>query len=256
MLRSPRMRFLWSVLVWLAILSITVVCAILVLVSVALLWPFDRNLRVGQLFATLWAHLCFLANPRWKLEVRGRDTFKRAGTAVLCANHTSQVDILAISSLHGQWRWVSKREMFFFPFLGWAMWAIGTPSVRRGDKESGQKMLAHCRRWLDRGVSILIFPEGTRSKDGELQSFKPGAFKLALEAGRPIVPLVVVGASDALPKRGADMSRRARVVVSVLEAIDPAPWKEAFDVEGLAAHVRSKMADEISKLRDQAFLTA
>jgi 1-acyl-sn-glycerol-3-phosphate acyltransferase len=250
------MRILWSVLVWLAFITITVVCAVLVLLSVALLWPFDRNLRVGQFFATVWAHGCFKANPRWSLEVRGRERFRAAGTAVLCANHTSQVDILSVSALHGQWRWVSKREMFFFPFLGWAMWAIGTPSVKRGDKESGQKMLAHCRRWLDRGVSILIFPEGTRSPTGDLQAFKPGAFKLALESGRPVLPIVVFGADQALPKKGADLSRRAHVIVSVLAAIDTAPFKESFDVEGLSSHVRAKMADELYKLRDERAKTS
>jgi 1-acyl-sn-glycerol-3-phosphate acyltransferase len=244
------MRILWSVLVWTAIAAITAVYAIVVILSALLFFPVDRNLRIAQLGATLWAHSCFLANPRWRLEVRGRDNLKKAGPAVICSNHTSQVDILAISALHGNWRWVSKREIFYFPFLGWAMWAIGTPSVKRGDKESGQKMLAHCRRWLDRGVSILIFPEGRRTDTGELQPFKPGAFKLALEASRPVVPIVIVGASEALPKKGFDVSRPAKVVVSVLPAIDSTPWKEAFDVDGFAAHVRSKMTEELGRSQD------
>lgn len=245
------MRFLWSIGVWVAIALITVVCGVFVCVSTPLVWPFDRTLWIPQRGATIWGHLCFLANPRWSLEVRGRENLARAGPCVLCANHASQVDILAISALHGQWRWVSKSTVFWFPFLGWAMKAIGTPSVRRGDKESGQKMLAHCRRWLERGVSILIFPEGTRSQDGELQPFKPGAFKLALESGRPVLPVVVFGSRDALPKKGIDVSRRARVLVSVLEPIAVEPWRAAFDVEGLSAHVRAKMGEELAKLREE-----
>ncbi len=241
------MRFLWSIWVWLELSLLTIVMGALVMLAALLLWPVDRNQRVAQLGATLWGHLCFLANPRWKLELRGKERLARAGACVLSANHTSQVDILAISALHGNWRWVSKREIFRIPFLGWAMKLIGTPSVRRGDKESGQKVLAHCRRWLDRGVSILMFPEGTRSEDGALQPFKPGAFKLALEAGRPVLPVVVVGAADALPKKGADMSRRASVVVSVLEPVAPA----GLDVQALSDQVHARMREEIARLREE-----
>jgi 1-acyl-sn-glycerol-3-phosphate acyltransferase len=240
------MRFLWSAFVWAEMAALTAFFGIAVILAAFLLWPVDRNLRVAQLGATWWAYLCFKANPLWKLEVLGRERMVEG--AILCANHASQVDILAISALHGQWRWVSKTAVFWVPFLGWAMKAIGTPGVRRGDKESGQRMLAHCRRWLDRGVSILIFPEGTRSEDGALQAFKPGAFKLALEARRPVVPIVVHGSRDALPKKGMDVYRRARVTVSVLEAIDPAPWVENLDLEGLAQHVRGVMAAELSRL--------
>jgi 1-acyl-sn-glycerol-3-phosphate acyltransferase len=241
------MRFLWSIWVWFELSLLTVVFGVLVMSAGVLLWPIDRNQRVAQLAATLWGHCCFLANPRWKLDVRGKENLARAGACVLSANHTSQVDILAISALHGSWRWVSKREVFYTPFLGWAMKLIGTPAVKRGDKESGQKMLAHCRRWLDRGVSILMFPEGTRTEDGALQPFKPGAFKLALEAGRPVLPVVVEGAADALPKKGMDMSRRASVVVSVLEPVLPA----GFDVQGLSDHVHAKMREEIARLRQE-----
>jgi 1-acyl-sn-glycerol-3-phosphate acyltransferase len=241
------MRFLWSMWVWLELSLLTIAFGLLVMLAAVLLWPFDQNQRTAQLAATAWGHLCFLANPRWKLEVRGKENLARAGPCVLSANHTSQVDILAISALHGQWRWVSKREVFWIPFLGWAMKLIGTPSVKRGDKESGQRMLAHCRRWLDRGVSILMFPEGTRTQDGSLLPFKPGAFKLALEAGRPVVPVVVVGAADALPKKGADMSRPAHVVVSVLEPVGP----DGFSIQGLADAVHARMRDELTRLREE-----
>ena len=249
------MRVLYSAVYWTAFFLDTVFWSFVVIATVLVTWPFDRRLRLAQYGATYWAASGFRLNPRWSVETRGREKLDRAAS-VICANHQSKVDILALSTLHGNWRWVSKREVFWIPFLGWAMKAVGTPFVKRGDKESGQKMLAHCRRWLERGVSILIFPEGTRSPDGELQAFKPGAFKLALESGRPVVPLVVVGASEALPKKGADMSRRAHVVVSVLEAIDVTPWQASFDVEGLSGHVRGLMGEELRRLRDERTKTA
>src|SRR5581483_12147340 len=118
-------------------------------------WPFDATLRLAQRGSTLWAASGFRLNPRWQLELVNRERLAKAGACIICVNHQSQADILALSNLHGSWRWVSKVEIFRIPFLGWAMKAIGTPGVRRGDKESGQKMLEHCRVWLDRGVSIL-----------------------------------------------------------------------------------------------------
>ncbi|MBI3725868.1 1-acyl-sn-glycerol-3-phosphate acyltransferase [bacterium] len=243
------MRFVYSALVWLLIGAITTVFSTFVIVAAILLWPLDRTSRVAQAGVTVWGHLCFRANPRWHLSVRGRERLRAAGACVLCSNHQSQVDILAISALHGQWRWVSKREIFWIPFLGWAMKAIGCPSVTRGDRSSGQRMLEQCRSWLDRGVSILIFPEGTRSEDGALGPFRPGAFKLAIETGRPVLPIVVDGSKDALPKKSLDVFRRADVVVSVLEAIDPAPFRGTNDLEGLAALTREKVARELEALR-------
>jgi 1-acyl-sn-glycerol-3-phosphate acyltransferase len=170
---------------------------------------------------------------------------------VICVNHQSQVDILALSNLHGSWRWVSKVEIFRIPFLGWAMKSIGTPGVKRGDKASGQKMLEQCRVWLDRGVSILMFPEGTRSDDGSLLPFKPGAFKLALETGRPVLPIALDGTRFCLPKHSGDASGRGRAIVSVLEPIDVGPWREKQDVDGLALATRTAIETELARIRSQ-----
>lgn len=242
------MRFLYSALVWVVLAAITLVLSIAVMLA-ALLRPIDRNQRIAQRLSTLWGAACFRANPRWRVRVVGRERFARRGAAILCANHQSQLDILAISTLHGEWRWLSKAAVFRVPFLGWAMWSIGTPAVKRGDRDSGQRALEKCRAWLDRGVAVLFFPEGTRSEDGELRPFKPGAFKLALEAGVPIVPIVVEGAWGAMPRGSYDLWRPARITVSILASVDPAPFRAAFDVDGLAERVRGLMAEELARLR-------
>jgi 1-acyl-sn-glycerol-3-phosphate acyltransferase len=84
--------------------------------------------------------------------------------------------------------------------MGWFMFHAGYIPLRRGDKSSIVNCMQRARKYIDDGVSVLFFPEGTRSKDGEVQSFKAGAFKLAIEAGVDILPLGITGTANALPK--------------------------------------------------------
>jgi 1-acyl-sn-glycerol-3-phosphate acyltransferase len=97
-------------------------------------------------------------------------------------------------------KWISKASNFYVPCMGWFMYHAGYIPLRRGDKSSILQCMARARWYLDRGVSVLFFPEGTRSKDGDVQSFKAGAFKLAIEAGVDILPLGIAGTANALPK--------------------------------------------------------
>src|SRR5438445_13398047 len=100
------MRVLYSAVYWSAFFVDTVFWSVVVIVTALLTWPFDRTLRLAQLGSTLWAASGFRMNPRWSLEARGRERLANAGACVICANHQSQVDILALSTLHGSWRWV------------------------------------------------------------------------------------------------------------------------------------------------------
>jgi 1-acyl-sn-glycerol-3-phosphate acyltransferase len=94
--------------------------------------------------------------------------------------------------------------------------------IERGERESARRMMEHCRRHLARGSPVLVFPEGTRSQDGRLQPFKDGAFRLAEEEGCPVIPVVVTGTGEALPKHGLVLRQRMRATVRVLDPIAPA----------------------------------
>jgi 1-acyl-sn-glycerol-3-phosphate acyltransferase len=203
--------------------------------------PFDRRRVVLHRFTCWWASLYTWMNPLWPVTVVGRERIPDDRAVVLVANHLSLLDILVLFRLFRHFKWVSKVENFKVPFIGWNMRLNGYIPLRRGDRESVLAMLERCRTTLAAGSSIMMFPEGTRSKDGRLKPFKPGAFSLAIETQLPIVPIAIEGTSDALPKRGFVLRGRHPIQVTVLEEIPP-PAFEDRDAEALAAHVRERIA--------------
>ena len=140
---------------------------------------------------------------------------------VAVSNHESYADIFLISHLPWEMKWFSKDTMFRVPALGWMMRMAGDVPVKRGERTSAVKAMADARDRLQQQVSVIISPEGTRSRDGGLLPYEDVAFRLALEAGVPIVPLVVAGTRDAMAK-GSFRFQRARVRVKVLAPIETA----------------------------------
>jgi 1-acyl-sn-glycerol-3-phosphate acyltransferase len=139
-------------------------------------------------------------NPLWRFTVSGNVPSDPRRPYVVVANHVSFVDILLISHLPFEMKWMSKTEMFKIPFVGWGMRLAGDIELDRSDARAGAHALIESRERLKNHVSVMIFPEGTRSASGELQEFKDGAFRLAVQLGLPILPLAVIGTRDALIK--------------------------------------------------------
>ena len=137
------------------------------------------------------------------------------------------VDILAVFATHLPYRWVSKRANFFAPFLGWTMWLNGYVPLRRGHLPSMRRMLRRAEACLRGGSSLFVFPEGTRSPDGAVQGFFRGAFWMTARAGVPVVPVVIEGTANILPKSSALISPQL-VTVSILPAVDPKLFEAAL----------------------------
>ena len=171
---------------------------------VALVWlatlPFDRgHYAAGYLFRKLTvAHQ--VLNPLWTFRTTGTNIADPRRPYVVVANHQSFVDILLISHLPWEMKWLSKATFFKFPLVGWMMRMAGDIRLVRGERDSVVAAMAACSDRLEKKVSVMIFPEGTRSKDGALKAFKDGAFRLAIENQVPILPLAVNGAYTALVK--------------------------------------------------------
>jgi 1-acyl-sn-glycerol-3-phosphate acyltransferase len=239
------MRRLHSVLFW---SFFAVSSALLFVVALALFvitWPFDRNGLLLHLFSCAWAQLYFWVNPGWHLRIEGRERLPWRGPAVLVANHQSVGDILVLFGLYRPFKWVSKASNFKLPFLGWNMYLNRYVRLVRGDKESIAKMMAASERWLERGVPVLLFPEGTRSPDNDFLPFKDGAFRLALAKGCPLLPIVLTGTGDTLPKHGLLVNFRAHCRVRVLAPVDPRAFSDAATMRD---HVRDLMIAEKARL--------
>lgn len=213
--------------------------------------PFDRRRVVQHLYSCFWAQIMFYLNPFWRLEIEGREKLPWKGPAVLVSNHESLGDILVLFGLYRPFKWVSKAAVFKAPFLGWNMRYNGYVPLVRGDRDSIKEMVRLCHGWLERGVPILMFPEGTRSPDAEVKAFKDGAFRLAIDfAARgescPLYPIVLTGTADTLPKHGLLVKPVARCRVRVLDPIDPATFEG--DVERFRDHVRQQIIDEKARM--------
>jgi 1-acyl-sn-glycerol-3-phosphate acyltransferase len=220
----------FSVTYWALVLASMPVLFLGALVLLALTVAFDRRRLAVHLYSCAWATLYILASPIWRSRVEGRDRLPWRGPAVIVANHLSMLDILVLYGLFRPFKWVAKAELFRVPVVGWNMWLNDYVPVWRGDRESVRKMMAHCRAHLARGVPVLIFPEGTRSMDGRLQRFKDGAFRLAYEAGAPVIPIALTGTFDALPKHGLMIRRSMQAHVRVLPSIDARAFESAEDL--------------------------
>ena len=233
------MMAVFSFLYWIFfVLTLPFMFAVALVVFV-LTAPFDRRRVALQLWSCAWASFYVVVNPLWRARVVGREKLPWNGAAVLVANHLSMLDILVLYGLFRPFKWVSKAELFRVPFVGWNMWLNDCVPVWRGDRESVRRMMAHCRAHLARGAPVMIFPEGTRSQDGRLQAFKDGAFRLAVDANVPVIPIAISGTSEALPKHGLVLRQRMRAEVRVLDPIHPA----AFDgPDALREAVRDAIA--------------
>ncbi|MFT3852115.1 MAG: lysophospholipid acyltransferase family protein [Ilumatobacteraceae bacterium] len=239
-------RSVLSVWSWL-VLGVTVIVWVPMVAAVRLCTPFDKGHYAAGL---LWRKLAVvnqLLNPLWTFHTSGLEIDDPRRPYVVVANHESFVDILLISHLPWEMKWLAKDAFFRYPLVGWLMRMAGDVRIVRGQRASADLALEQCRDRLDRKVSVMIFPEGTRSRDGGLGQFKTGAFRLAIETGAPILPLAVHGTRGAL--RSGDW--RFGVVDAEVRVLEPIETEGMTldDLPILRDKVRSRIADELALMQ-------
>ncbi len=217
--------------------------ALLVWATTAL---FDRKLWVLHRFTCFWASIYTWLSPWWPTTIVGREKIRKGVPYVMVANHQSLLDILVLFRLFAHFKWVSKIENFRVPCIGWNMTLNRYVPLRRGDRQSIAEMMKLCQQALEAGNSIMMFPEGTRSKDGRLRPFKHGAFTLAKRLGVPVLPIVVEGTGSALPKAGLVLRGRHPITVRVLDEIPPEAFPEGSP-EKLTELVRERFKRELNE---------
>ena len=240
------LRRLGSTVFW----AFLFVSSILLFPVAVLIWAatvlFDKRLVLLHRFTCFWASLYSWFNPVWRVRVEGREKIDPNTAYVMVANHQSLLDILVLFRLFAHFKWVSKAELFRIPCVGWNMSLNRYIRLRRGDPSSIAQMLRDAEETLHEGSSLMIFPEGTRSADGRLKPFKHGAFTLALRAKVPILPIVLDGTANALPKRGLILRGRHAIRVRILDEIPYAEFANE-SVESLTANVHALFQREVGE---------
>ncbi|HEY6332837.1 MAG TPA: lysophospholipid acyltransferase family protein [Blastocatellia bacterium] len=187
--------------------------------------PFDRTGAMQHWCARWWCRLIAWTIGA-RISVSGKGNLDPRQNYVYMANHSSLIDIPAMFAyLPYQFRIMAKRELFFVPFMGWHLWTAGNFPVDRSDPRKTAGSLHRIIEGVQGGKSLVVFPEGTRSVDGHLQEFKPGAFKIAMRAGVPIVPVSIRGTHALLPKHSL-VPRPGRVQVIIGRPIETSSFSK------------------------------
>jgi 1-acyl-sn-glycerol-3-phosphate acyltransferase len=245
--RVPLHRRLLSTAFWVFI----TITSIAIFPLAALTWlvtlPFDPKKKVLHQLTCAWASFYVWLNPMWPVRILGREHIEKNVPYVMVANHLSLIDVLVLFRLFRHFKWVSKIENFRVPCIGWNMTLNGYIPLVRGDTRSIAVMMDACRVALNKGNPVMMFPEGTRSKDGRLRPFKLGAFRLASEMALPILPIVIEGTGNALPKAGFVLPPgKHPITIRVLPPIPPKSF-EGLTAEQLMGRVRGIFLHELGE---------
>lgn len=228
-------------------------CIILVSFPVlALIRLFDRDpirRRTGRWFRRVGAAITRL-HPGWKVRVTGREVSDPQQPYVVVSNHQSFADIPFISRLPWEMKWMAKAELFRIPVVGWMMRMAGDIPIRRGSLSSSRRALERAGWYLERNCPVIIFPEGTRSRDGELLRFTRGAFKLAVDTDVPLLPMVVHGTRETLPRGSLTVGPPHAIHLHLFDPIETEDL-ETDDVDVLRDRVRTQMAEKLAELREE-----
>lgn len=203
------------------IVVLTVVCGLITIIGCAI----GGNRVWGYWPAHIWAKLCaWLTLVR--VEVRGRENIRKKTSYVFVANHQGAYDIFTIYGfLEHNFKWMMKIGLRKFPVVGISCQAAGEIFVDNSSPAAIKQTMQKAEKTLRNGMSVVVFPEGSRTKTGKMGRFHTGAFQLAMEFQLPVVPLTIDGAYDVLP-RGSWLPRFGKIILTIHKPVDP-PADEA-----------------------------
>jgi 1-acyl-sn-glycerol-3-phosphate acyltransferase len=187
--------------------------------------------------AKLWAKILLLISNT-RVQVIGKENILYRQPQIFMANHQSDFDIfIALGHIPGQFRWLAKKELFSIPIFGAAMKTAGYIEIDRGHHEKAMRSLDEAALRIREGKSVMSFPEGTRSPDGEIKAFKQGIFHLAIKSGVPIIPIAIIGSGKIMPKRSLKVTPgRVKMVIG-----------KPIDVKSYTIENRHELIDKVKK---------
>ena len=237
------MRFLYLVYQWLIAYPLIIVVTILTCIVTIIGSTIGNRDFWGFYPPMLWSRfVCAILLIR--TEIKGRENIDPKTSYVFVANHQGAFDIFLIYGyLNHNFKWMMKKSLNKIPFVGAACEAAGHIMVDRSSKASIRETMHRAEKTLRGGMSMVVFPEGSRCKDGRLHNFKRGAFLLAEELSLPVVPLTIDGAFDLMSRDSINVNP-GKVILTIHRPINP-PAEGKYDLEQLMKESYNRIASAL-----------
>ena len=232
------MKPLYIIYQYLIAFPLIIVVTLFTAVFTILCFPW-KNGKAPRAVQVFWSRsvLWFLLIP---IKVTGKENVDPKQSYVFVANHQSFLDVFAVYGwLPNNFKWLMKKEIRKVPFVGTACAVAGHIFVDRSNPRAALQSMDHIKKELVDGISTVIFPEGTRTKTGEMGRFKQGAFKIAMDMGLPVVPLSLNGFFKAMPSGQAFANPRARVSLHIGKPIEISQFN---DINEAMEYLREQIA--------------
>ncbi|MTI88393.1 MAG: 1-acyl-sn-glycerol-3-phosphate acyltransferase [Balneolaceae bacterium] len=239
------MRVLFSIFTWLYFSLLFLLFFIIISIVFLFTFLFDKYRKVPNFTLSIMARLMMKASPGWNIHIEGVEKFNRSKSTIFIANHQSFLDMALIYHLPWKMKWVSKKSLTYIPVMGWLVWLTGHLTINRKSR-SALKKLNNLVQPLNDLVPVMIFPEGTRSTNGEIKSFKNGAFLLSKEYGYTIQPMIIDGGHKAMRSGAKILNPKADFKVEILDAIEPGNFES---MRALKDHCNDLMKSKLNEIR-------
>ncbi|MDR1199883.1 MAG: 1-acyl-sn-glycerol-3-phosphate acyltransferase [Prevotellaceae bacterium] len=248
------MKLIYNIIIYLYFIVLSIIFLVLSAVALVVFYPFDKRRFAVHKLSRWWTQQCFfLFNPFWKTIFTGKEFVDKNKSYIIVSNHQSLMDIGLMYYVPCVFKWISKHEVLSIPIIGQMLYIHGDIMIKRGKSKSAKKMLTKSMKWLARGASIAMFPEGTRTKDGRVHRFKEGAFLLAKQTKTPILPIVLDGTFAVLPKKGILIKIRHRFQLKILPEISVQEI-ESTRIKDMMLKVQTLITDEHKKIAPEVYL--
>ena len=209
----------------------------------------DTIHKVGR----IWAK-CILGASKIKVTIKGYSNLKPGRSYIYMPNHVSNVDIPVLQAhLPVQFRWLAKAELYKIPIFGHAMKSAGYISIDRSDRKSAINSLNQAAKLIRNGVSVIIFPEGTRSRTHDIQPFKKGGFVLAVDSGVSIVPIIIHGTANIMPREKISI-KPGKVTLEITKPITSSNYTRKTK-DDLMEKVRNIIRESYEKGRENGWIS-
>jgi 1-acyl-sn-glycerol-3-phosphate acyltransferase len=214
-------RLLASIHMWILGAISTILLFVVMLLVTAFTLHIDPRRTCQHALCFWWSDAVLGLNPYWNVQLHGLDHIDQSQTYVIVANHQSIADIAMLFQTRMQFKYIAKNSLFRIPFLGWCMSLAKHVRLRRNRLSSIRRAYQEASDWIDQEMSVMFFPEGTRSASGEMRNFHKGAFRMALQKNIPVLPVAIQGTGKAMPKGKSLFNPGGKVSLTVLQALEP-----------------------------------